>query len=206
MELVAREGAEAPGSSGSEFDSFFDISITDAVGEGGEVVVVFGAILRNDILPLNATEDTAYYSYRVSAGELELLVLEGEVAPGTPAVYRALTSLSVHRGGDFAFNGLLRRGVGGVTRTNESGVWCGSASTGSTSLLVRGGDMLTDAEGAERTIRRPFISEPFGGGTAGRSSAVSYGNVVVLATYESNGTASVLVLGKPSPGDTDTDG
>ncbi len=200
LQLVAREGDEVPGSEGTLlFDSFFDIYVTDAVdGElfGAVNAVIFAAQLRGADIALSASEDTAFFAYVPQLDLLAPIAFEGDIAPGTSGVFRSLTALNVHDGGDLAFNGILVRGVGGVTRADDHGVWCASPDS-EVALLIRSGETFVDATETEQTIRRVFISDTHDNGTAGRSGPVSCGNVAVIATYLNNRASSVLVLGKP---------
>jgi hypothetical protein len=192
--LVAREGDAAPGlgDAGIVFAEFSEIKINDK----GEVL--FLARVTGGSPPVDAASDDALYGWSAGGG-LQLIAAEGEVAPGTAGVFYRLTGYSAHEGGDLAFNGTLRNGVGGVTRRSDHGVWTVSSLGAPANLLIQSGDDFDDADGDgdDEKIHRVFVTSSDDGGTGGRSGAVACGNVAVVVTYDQNRQTAVWVLGIP---------
>ncbi len=194
LQEVAREGAPAPGFPGATFAEFSDdIHIVDSGA------VVFGARVQDLGLPLAATEDEGVFAWVPGSG-LRLLAGEGMVAPGTAGVWANLPGFVAHEGGEVAFNGTLRFGVGGVTRKDDHGVWAAASAAAGAQLVVRSGEDFADADGDgdDELIHRVFLSESADGGAAGRSSALACGNLAVVLTYDQNRQSTVWIMGVPA--------
>jgi hypothetical protein len=134
LSLVAREGTQAPGApAGVNFaDIGFDFRAINAAGQ-----VAFRAALQigGGVTGLN---DSGYWSQ--GSGPLALVAREGDPAPGAPAgsVFGHLSnSLILNAAGHTAFVGTLQNGLGGVTFSNDSGIW--SDRSGALELVAREG-------------------------------------------------------------------
>ena len=128
---------------------------------------------------------------------------EGEVAPGTAGVWKNLTAFTAHEGGDYAFNGLMQVGTGGVTKADDHGVWAAMDSGLDPQLVVRSGEILNDDDADPENVEvvhRAYISESPDGGGAGRSSPLACGNLAVILTFDQNRQTTVWIMGVPEGG------
>ena len=102
---------------------------------------------------INSAGDTAFFGrtdnvpfdtgiWATSAGELRMVVLENESAPGTlGAVFDEFrTNPVLNSNGDMVFWAELKDHTGGVTNLDDSGIWLHSGGT--TRLLMREGDSV----------------------------------------------------------------
>ena len=192
LQAVAREGDTALGFGGATevYDEFDDVFIC------ADGAVYFKAVVRGGAPPLTANEDEAIYVWRDGAG-LCLIAKEGSGAPGLVTTdVIALPALTAHPAGNAAFSALLRRGVGGVTRSNNEGVWSVPMGACTADLVLRGGDSI-DVGGTTETVKRPSIAETPDDGTGGRSSSAGGGNISITATYQNGRQTGVFVIGQP---------
>ncbi len=180
--VVAREGDAVPGVEGARFAAF------DRLQRGGSKLF-FAATLRDPAIPLASTEDGGLFDGDRLVG---LLAAEGQVAPGTAGVFKNLPVLSVATDGGYAFNGVLRVGVGGVGNTSAHGVWR-AAPGGAAGLLIRAGEELDFAGGIE-IVRRPFLTETQDGGGGGRAAALAPGgDCAVILNFDSGRRSGAFV-------------
>ncbi|MBA3483847.1 MAG: hypothetical protein H0T51_18740 [Pirellulales bacterium] len=135
LTLVAREGSQAPGLPvGVKFSNFGP----DFRAINGTGLVAFRGVLQfgEGVPGLN---DSGIWSQR--SGPLALVAREGDQAPGTPAgiVFGHFSNAPVlNAAGHTAFVGTLQRGDGGVTFSNNSGIW--SDRSGTLELVAREGN------------------------------------------------------------------
>jgi hypothetical protein len=161
FELLAREGAQAPGTSLpyhvlSRFglDSHGGVTLVAELDAGGGV-----------------RESGIWWG---APGQLALVAREGDPAPGAggavfaPALLPTFEQVAVGAGGDFAFRAVLSGS--GVTTSNNTGIW--RASDGVLELVVREGDPIELAPGVFRTLQTVQLLEgqaPTSGGAVGMS-------------------------------------
>ncbi len=191
--LVAREGDAAPGYQGEEFAEFDSLFICD------DGTCYLRATVRGGAVEPSSTEDSAIYAWTPGVG-LELLVREGDLAPGSSGVFRnfGTTAIGAERGGDLGFNATLQSGVGGVTRSDDTGVWV-RKSGAAAALLIRKGDEFELGDNTE-VVKRVYIADSPDGGTAARSSSLGGGNIAVVITFDNGAGAGVFVLAVPAAG------
>jgi hypothetical protein len=112
------------------FDDFSGLSLN----ESGQTA--FFGNLQPGSGGVTSTNDLGVWSE--GAGSLAMLAREGNQAAGTPpgAVFNNFfTSTLINDAGQAAFRGDLRQGSGGVTSSNERGVW--AVRGGQLQLIVR---------------------------------------------------------------------
>lgn len=122
LHLVARSGSPAPGTSGI-FLSLGDPQINSA----GQTAFYGSAA-------------GGYGVWSEGGGELHLVAQQGSQPPGTPAgaQFRFFETLQFNNAGRTAFAAELLTGSGGVTSSNDTGIW--SEGTGTTALVAREGN------------------------------------------------------------------
>jgi len=142
LRLVAREGAAAPGASGTSpvfsttTSTIFDKRI-NAAGQLG-----FGAALSGD--GVDASNDRAIYVWTPhgDSGTLALAAQTGSVAPGTSATIKFTlmdSSPGFNDAGQVAFRSSLTSDVPGeITPANNYGIWAGAPE--SVQLIARAGE------------------------------------------------------------------
>lgn len=133
IRTVALTNSQAPGTPiGALFDDF---SNTDGpvINDSGDTA--FAALLRTGSGGVTVTNRIGLWSE--SNGTLGLVTRTGDVAPGTPSgvVFNDLNTPHFNNSGQLAFVGDLREG--GVTNSNDGGIWKGAAGT--LSLVAREG-------------------------------------------------------------------
>jgi hypothetical protein len=134
LQLVARQGSVAVGTSGALFSSFGTPGINDA----GQTVFQ-SSLTGGDVS--GTTNNGGIWSE--GGGTLHLVARKGGTAPdaGSPqAVFNAIATTSVpliNHAGEIAFPATLVTGAGGVTSANSAGIW--SEGSGSLHLVARQG-------------------------------------------------------------------
>lgn len=129
LELVAREGDQAPGlPSGANYKSFFFAPSVNTAGK-----IAFNSILEQGSGGVTSSNDYAVWSD--VGGPLHVVVREGDPAPVTPpgSTFGYVLVSSINDSGDFALQA-ARRSPG-----DRDGFWIANAN-GSTSPVVIEGD------------------------------------------------------------------
>jgi hypothetical protein len=145
---------------------------------------------------VTASSDIGLWSERT--GALALVAREGDQAAGAPqgAVFYRFSPISVNADGRMAFTATLVSGAGGVTASNNNGIW--SNAGGSLSLLGRKGTALPRAASG---LNYPVNAAPAlnrAGQAAVRSPIVGGGTGI---WKQVNGTLQpVIVSGDQAPG------
>jgi hypothetical protein len=160
LRTVALSGAPAPGApAGATFFSYAAPIINNSgdVGFFGRMTTGPGGVGNSN--------DSAFFLER--GGTLELFVREGSQAPGTPADAKFnefiagsfQSGYGISNAGHVAFDAQLLSGSGGVTTSNNYGIW--SNGGGSLALLARIGDQAAGApEGALfDALSRPMLND-----------------------------------------------
>ena len=131
LDLLAREGSQAPGTSAGVVFSSIGIPFINAAGQ-----VAFSASLTGP--GVDFSNNLGIWGPDAS-GALGLLVRRGDRAPGTPAgvVFSTLGNPVLNAPGQVAFLGFLTGP--GVDSSNQIGIW-GPDATGALGLLARKGD------------------------------------------------------------------
>jgi hypothetical protein len=191
LQLVAREGSQAPGVvAGAKFSSFS----SPKLGDGGHTA--FSAILANDAaLGISFSNNTGIWSD--ANGSLELVARAGDQAPGMPmgAVFngfinpRSSVEFALNSAGHVAFiNNVVG---GGTTVTGTRGLWA-QDQNGNLRLVLRQGEMFEVAPGDVRLITGiDFHSQSAGGDGLSRGFNDNY--QLGLRIFFSNNTSGVFV-------------
>jgi hypothetical protein len=179
-----RAGDAAPGAPGAAFERFNYSSILNELGQ----TAFFGVLTGGGV---TAADDQGIWIQRGTG--LELLLREGSQAPGVAAggVFdfgfefgsQTSPSLFLNDPGRVVLFSSLRRGSGGVTNTNDLGIWAEDLA-GVLRLIVREGDMLEVTPGDFRTVSRLRFNNNLGFNAAGE--------VAFAATFTDN-TEGVFV-------------
>lgn len=150
LKEIARGGQPAPGTAAGTLFGFLSPPSFNDAGQSS-----FFGNLRNAANSIPVTANEGIWSD--ANGALELIVREGDVAPGIDSgavvgpidlhAYRP----TLNNAGQSAFPLKLLQGVGGVTAGTDTGYWA-QDMTGTLRLIVREGDLLTVAPGDVRTI------------------------------------------------------
>ncbi len=168
LELLVREGDHAPGTAS---DVLFDF-INSAADFNNAGQYAFAASLRG------ISVDNGHRSGIWSQGggnALELVIREGDPAPGTaagvvfddslspdfPELPNITFNMSLNDSGQLAFDGYLRGP--GITSANNSGIWAQDRE-GNLQLIVRTGDLLDVDDGPNvdwRTIQFLELGQDF---------------------------------------------
>ncbi len=129
LALAAREGEAAPGAGGATF-SDFEGTLVNAGGD-----VAFRATLS----------DGGSGIWAGPAGAFALAARDGSAAAGTTGQFANFIAGDFNDLGQVAFHAGLEEGVGGVTASNDRGVWAGAP--GDLALVAREGELAPDAGG-----------------------------------------------------------
>lgn len=129
LALVAREGSEAPGLAGTNFQIF----ITHSFNAAGQTA--FHSILSSGLQSV----------WSEGSGSLALLGQQQSQAAGAPlgAVYDGFGAPVINRSGHVAFAGAMFIGAGGVTVNDDNGVWS-EAGGGGLALIARENSQAPD--------------------------------------------------------------
>jgi hypothetical protein len=121
--------------------------------------------------------------------DLSLIALGAEHAPGTPnnAIFLSFDSLSLNQGGQVAFSATLALFRGGVTSTNNEGIWA-TDPQGQLTLIVREGELFEVAPGDLRMV------DAIGGGP------INDAGTLALSLHFSDGTSGIFTATVPEPG------
>jgi hypothetical protein len=130
LALVAREGTQAPGTpAGANFIGFGN-PVLNAAGQ-----TAFSGALQTGSGGVTSTNNLGIWSE--GSGSLALVARKGTKAPGTPAGanFSDVGIPLLNAAGKTAIRGALQTGSGGVTSTNDQGIW--SESSGTLALVAR---------------------------------------------------------------------
>lgn len=118
VRTVALSGQLAPGGGGATFSNFNSSIELLGAGRGA-----FSAKLSIGPGGVTTTSDSGIWSEK--GGALNLVVREGEAAPGTSAgvLFGELSVGRWNSSGALAFESALQAGTGGVTSSNDTGIW-----------------------------------------------------------------------------------
>jgi len=132
LQLLAREGDPAPGTSGAVFDLLNSQPAFNAAGQAAFTCSLTGS---------GVVFSTSRALYHGSPGSLSLLARGGMIAPGTASPFFGFSVPTLNSAGQAAFVGSLTGA--GVTSLNDEGLWFGTP--GSLTLIARGGDSAPGA-------------------------------------------------------------
>lgn len=108
--LIARKGSAAAGTAG-----VYNLFLDPIVGDGGHIAWL--AFLRQGIGGVTSSNDVGMWR------DSELVVREGDPAPGTTGVFQAPSGQVMNASGELFYRASLVNGVGGVTSANNLGIW-----------------------------------------------------------------------------------
>ena len=138
--VVVREGDAAPGTTGATFNNASNSWSTSVNSHGfngaGQVTMTL-ELFGGDVT--GTTNDRALYLGSTSG--LQLVVREGDAAPGTDGVFNVWNNTNsgqLTNNGRVVVTGSITGGT--TTTTNDSGIWAGPV--GGLQLVVREGDIL----------------------------------------------------------------
>lgn len=184
LALVAREGAAAPGTSGT-FGSFMDPIISD------DESVAFLATLKT-AAGISSTNNQGVWA---QTGEgLKLIARKGSTIEGVPtaAVINSFTTAVINDTGG-AITGKLRTGVGGVSPNSDAFLAVWRDSDGVAAVVLREGMWLEVSPGHPRAIKSFDVftpQAPFKG--VGRSHNAT-GGIAVYCVFV-DGTTGIFIL------------
>ena len=190
ISLIAREGFAATGAPrGAVFGTLPAALAGNDLGD-----IVFKASLRIASGVTSSNNDGIWARSPGTANVLTLIAREGSNAPQTPAgtVFTTFDTVVVSGGGQEAFTANLLAGPGGVSTSNDRGLWM-RASSGQFLLLLREGDLLPITAGDIRTVSSIVLDKSSEFGAASFSSDVS---IKVIVTF-TNGTSAILSCKAP---------
>jgi len=149
--MQVRENQAAPGASGGVFHQFTELVMGAGNATSGEYEFAFLADLRGT--GVNSTNDSGLWAKSNTSG-LVLLAREGGTPPGVPSVaqYQTFTELALPSKGQPIFTATLRIGLGGVTSSNDTGLWM-TRSDSVVALALREGAII-NVGGANRTVSK----------------------------------------------------
>jgi kumamolisin len=176
--LVAQTGTlDAPGTT-----SVFS-TLGDPVINNNEAVAFMGTLA-------SSRSATGIWATGSNLATLALVAQTGGAAPGCPgATFNTFSELVLPDVGGTVFVATLNNNGGGVSSTNNLGVW-GVDNTGTLQLIVRTGDILNG-----KTITAlSILSSPAYVNGQDRSFSASTGDLVYLATFSDKSTAIFNVV------------
>ena len=148
---IAITGTAAPAPlAGAKFSTFGGPMLNNA-GQVG-----FFGTLQTGVGGVTTSNDTALFAG--APGALGLAAREGSAAPGAGAgaVFSSFSDIRFNGLGQLAFTGSLVVGTGGVTSSNDHGIWAGGA--GAVQLVAREGSAAPGVSGA---TFNPNFEPPF---------------------------------------------
>ncbi|XAL99913.1 PEP-CTERM sorting domain-containing protein [Phycisphaeraceae bacterium D3-23] len=177
--LLAREGSQAGGVANGIV--FANMTNNPVISNSGHVA--YRANLTTGAGGVDFNNDTGIWR------NTQLIAREGSQAPGTPdgAVFSFFGSDPVlNDAGQLAYLAGLRTGEGGVTSSNNSGLWLAGIN-GQTLLVAREGDAL-----AGRQISSVSITTGSGGADGMGRTINNYSQITYRATF-TNGDQGVFL-------------
>jgi hypothetical protein len=200
LQLVAREGGQAPGIvAGGNFFGFDPPKFSN----GGQTAFI-ASLAANALLGITPANSTGLWSD--ANGNLQLVARAGDQAPGMPmgAVFdsffggRSSVGVALNAAGHAAFFTSVTGG--GVTSTNNTGLWA-QDQNGNLRLVLREGELFEVAPGDFRTISFiTFQSQSAGGEGLARGFNDNY--QLALHLNFTNNTSGIFVaqVSVPEPG------
>jgi hypothetical protein len=189
IQLVAREGDQAPGAaSGIEFETFDD-PVLNAAGQ-----VAFSAGLMGP----GITTANNFGIYCGTPGNLTMVAQVGEQAPGTSAG-TVFSTLSVP-----IFNGLGNMLIAAAVTSNGGGndnygLWFANAATGTLSLVALDGNPFQVAPGDIRTLSNIQLAGAYAGDEIGVSRALNDSNEFTFVASFTDGSSGVFTASPVPP-------
>lgn len=171
LQIAVRAGDAAAGTS-STFSRLFTPSI-NAAGQ-----IVFRGILTTGG---NVTGNNDRGIWSGLPGAFDLVAREGDQAPAAGTVFGSLSTPSTNALGHVAFEGILATGSGGVTGTNDSGLWIADQTGSEVLQIVREGQPLNGST---------IVEIDFAGGSGGqdgRRSGLNDEGQVAYTAHLANG-------------------
>ncbi|MCH7752139.1 MAG: PEP-CTERM sorting domain-containing protein [Planctomycetes bacterium] len=218
LELVALEGAVAPGTGGALFgaDGFSTFKFLPLGGNfesNGAGQIAFRADLRHDA-NLGIDIDNDVSMWLSGSNGLEIVVREGDPAPDTGgAPFSSLGNPALNEAGQLAFFAGLDRDAPQVDLTNRLGLWTTLPGSPEPELFVRSGSLAPGANGARFDLGYSFGSRVPEFNASGQLAFISGLQLDANVTrenragvWESNefGLELVARTGDPAPGLDDT--
>jgi hypothetical protein len=146
FELIAREGSQAPDAPAGALFAYVSVPAINALDQ-----IAFRAGLEIGVAGVTADTDSAIWS--TASGSPEIVVREGDPAPGVPGgVFSLIASPAINDAGQVTFSASLVIGPGGVTTSNASGIWA-QLPGGDLSLVARIGDSIDVDDGPGVDVR-----------------------------------------------------
>ncbi len=173
------------GITGATFRAFKDPVLAPATG-----AVAFPATIKG--LGVVTSSDDATLWWRPAGGTLTLLAREGSqpAETGAGVKWKTFASLAISGGGRGGplFTATLLQGSGGVSKTNDAGIWAVD-SAGALRLLVREGDVI----GGKTVKTFTALTGVSGSPGVTRSFSNNTNQVIYRATFTDGSQAVVTV-------------
>jgi hypothetical protein len=185
LNLVAREGSEAPG--GGVF-----IDLYPAFSSLGKVA--FHASLANPTVP-PPTLSGHFGIYAGEGDDVRLVARTSQIAPGINEPFTVLYVPSVNNAGQVVFYWLLGDPLG----DSKAGIWA-TDPQGQLLLIARAGEVLDLGDGVQRTIRELNLNAGAYGTELGGFVAMNdFGQITFGVTF-TDGSGAILTTAVPEPG------
>ncbi len=193
--VVATTGYAAPGENGEVFDAVQASRLTPGrdIVFSGQLEVGIGGVTSADAVGV----------WRYGNGSLSELLRRGLAAPGVPGgTFSSFTGYQETLTGIPGFTGWLTIGTGGVTSSNNSGIWL--EDNGELVLQARRADPAAGVVGASYSTLSDFRLSPSGSysfwGTLLNAGAVTPDNDTALWVNRDGALELVMREGDPIPG------
>jgi hypothetical protein len=188
LTLQLRENDAAPGTSGLVFSDFSDL----VLGGGDYEYLVKGEVHGSGVV--TNVNDKGLWAQHATNG-LALVAREGSEAPGVVgSTFYRLSQIALPGTAQPMFQATMTTGVGGVTTTNDTGLWVINES-GAVKLAVREGDVL-DVDGTPRTVTAitALLNGTTTGGALGRRVFLQDGQLSLMLTFTGGIQANAKVV------------
>ncbi len=188
LTLQLRENDVATGTGGLVFSDFSDL----VLGGGDYEFLVKGEVRGSGVV-VNVNDKGLWAQH--STNGLVLVAREGSEAPGVAgSTFFRLTQLALPGTAQPMFQASMTAGAGGVTATNDTGLWVINAGD-NVVLAVREGDVL-NVGGSNRTVTAitALLNGTTTGGALGRRVFLADGQLTLLLTFSGGVQANAKVV------------
>jgi hypothetical protein len=189
LTLQLRENDVATGTTaGVVFSDFSDL----VLGGGDYEYLVNGEVRGSGVV--TNVNDKGLWAQHATNG-LALVAREGSEAPGVVgSTFYRLSQIALPGTAQPMFQATMTTGVGGVTTTNDTGLWVINES-GAVKLAVREGDVL-DVDGTPRTVTAitALLNGTTTGGALGRRVFLQDGQLSLMLTFTGGIQANAKVV------------
>lgn len=195
LELVVQLGDQAPGIDGVRFarhrSGSAALKITDLNDQGD---VSFQAVLDGEKL----SQDNLGSVWKKSDGDLILVVLQGDLAPGTEHTFTSVSGGLMNNAGQVVIRGYY--GSVEFDRSNRFGIWATSPQ-GELRLIVKEGDVINTRSSDNYVTRKIVESVSYAAALNSANAATAFndlGELVVTLGF-TDGTEGIFVFNTAIP-------